>query len=205
MMQYEVSVGIGGHAAPPCCGSISTSFIRPWSPPPQLWEQRLQLPQSPRAQSTEAKTIKRQIADTNLDKDLDCKPRVQSPPGDKACRYGELPDELWTSSSWCRFHRFPCKGSNPSTSSHNQLQELLFQRYLYIFDISHPGKDQCCKVYSPQDEGISSHFYPSPVFHCHKLQCTHPMMIHTNLFNKVSWNLLWSLHNKLPDNVITAK
>ena len=37
-MQYAVCVSSRGHAVPLHCGSTRTSFLRPLSPPPQLWE-----------------------------------------------------------------------------------------------------------------------------------------------------------------------
>ena len=54
-MQYAVCVSSRGHAVPLHCGSTRTSFLRPLSPPPQLWEQRPQSRQSLTTQSTDAK------------------------------------------------------------------------------------------------------------------------------------------------------
>ena len=54
-MQYAVCVSSRGHAVPLHCGSTKTSFLRPLSPPPQLWEQRPQSRQSLTTQSTDAK------------------------------------------------------------------------------------------------------------------------------------------------------
>ena len=54
-MQYAVCVSSRGHAVPLHFGSTKTSFLRPLSPPPQLWEQRPQSRQSLTTQSTDAK------------------------------------------------------------------------------------------------------------------------------------------------------
>ena len=54
-MQYAVCVSSRGHAVPLHLGSTKTSFLRPLSPPPQLWEQRPQSRQSLTTQSTDAK------------------------------------------------------------------------------------------------------------------------------------------------------
>ena len=54
-MQYAVCVSSRGHAVPLHWGSTKTSFLRPLSPPPQLWEQRPHSRQSLTTQSTDAK------------------------------------------------------------------------------------------------------------------------------------------------------
>ena len=56
-MQYCVSVRSEGHGSPPWSECTSTSLPRPWSPPPQDWEQRPQVLQLPTTQSTGKKSM----------------------------------------------------------------------------------------------------------------------------------------------------